>query len=88
MDSIIELNKVNLKGGKKKLANLMLRGRIIQKYGSVKNIAEPLGLSYLTVTYKINGSRDWTVSEIEKLCRLLEIAPKDIPAYFFTNEVE
>lgn len=67
--------------------NTMLRGRIVQKYGSMKNIAKPMGLSYVTIIHKIKGYRDWTASEIEKLCRLLEIKAEDIPLYFFTDEV-
>ncbi len=67
--------------------NQMLRGRIVQKFGSLKNFVEPLGLSYPTILAKISGSTDWTISETEKICRLLEIEPKEIPDYFFTNEV-
>ena len=69
------------------LYNQMLRGRIVQKFGSLRNFVEPMGLSYPTILAKISGSSDWTISETEKLCRLLEIKPKDIPDYFFTNGV-
>ena len=70
------------------MSNLMLKGRIIQKYGSLKNFRELIGLSYPTIIGKLNGSTDWTVSEVQKLCRFLEIEPKDIPDYFFGQEVE
>ena len=66
----------------------MLRGRIVQKFGSLRNFVAPIGLSYPTLLGKIGGSTDWTVPEMQKMCRLLEIAPKEIPSYFFTNEVE
>ena len=63
--------------------NQMLRGRIVQKYGSMKNIAEPMGISYITLIHKIKGLREWNASEIEKLVNLLDIDPKEIPLYFF-----
>ena len=67
--------------------NQMLRGRIIQKYGSLRKFVDPMGLSYPTILAKISGATDWTVPEIQKMCKLLEILPKEIPVYFFTNEV-
>lgn len=67
--------------------NNMLRGRIVQKFGSLKNFMEPIGLSYPTILAKISWSTEWTASEIEKCCRLLDIEPKDIPQYFFEQEV-
>lgn len=70
------------------MSNLMLKGRIVQKYGSLKNFMGPIGLSYPTIIGKLNGSTDWTVPEVQKICRLLEIEPKDIPDYFFSQEVE
>lgn len=68
--------------------NQMLRGRIVQKYGSLRNFVSQIGLSYPTLLGKISGATDWTVPEMQKMCKLLEIVPKEIPAYFFTNEVE
>lgn len=67
--------------------NNVLRGRIVQKYGSLKNFVEPVGLSYASILAKISGSTDWTASEVQRICRLLEIQPKEIPDYFFTQEV-
>ena len=68
--------------------NSLLRGRIIQKYGSVRNFVEPFGLSYPTLLAKISGSSDLTTSEILKLCDLLDIPSEQIPAYFFADMVE
>lgn len=68
--------------------NPMLRGRIIQKYGSLKNFVEPMGLSYPTILAKLSGSSGWTQPEIAKLCNLLDIKAKKIPEYFFADEVK
>ena len=84
---IVGIEKFNFERRECTVYNTMLRGRIVQKYGSMKNIAKPMGLSYVTIIHKIKGYRDWTASEIEKLCRLLEIKAEDIPLYFFTDEV-
>lgn len=67
--------------------NQMLRGRIVQKYGSLKNFAAPLGVSYVTLIHKLKGLREWTASEIETLVDLLEIDPNQIPLYFFNRKV-
>ena len=68
--------------------NSMLRGRIIQKYGTLRNFVEPMGLSYPTILAKLSGNSDWTQSEIRKVCDLLDIKAKNIPEYFFANEVK
>lgn len=67
--------------------NTMLKGRIVQKYGSLKNFIEPIGLSYPTLLAKLSRSTEWTALEIEKCCKLLDIEPKEIPLYFFIQEV-
>ena len=58
--------------------NPMLRGRIIQKYGSLKNFVEPMGLSYPTILAKLSGSSGWTQAEIAKL---LDICQSDYSKY-------
>ena len=68
--------------------NSMLRGRIIQKYGTLRNFVQPMGLSYPTILAKLSGGSEWTQSEIRKICDLLEIKPKDIPDYFFAEVVK
>ena len=68
--------------------NTMLRGRIIQKYGTLKNFVKPMGLTYPTILAKLSGSSDWTSSEILKVCDLLDIKAKHIPDYFFAEEVK
>lgn len=67
------------------MQNSMLRGRIIQRYGSLKNFVEPMGLSYPTIIAKLSGSKGFTQAEIRKICELLDIKSKEIPAYFFAD---
>lgn len=60
-----------------------LRGKIIEKFGTIKRFSEAIGLSYPTVLGKLAGATDWTKKEILEASELLEIKTKDIPKYFF-----
>lgn len=62
-----------------------LRGRIRAMYGTQEAFADDVGMSPTTLSAKLNGKTDWTRSEIEKACQLLDIQPEEIPAYFFTR---
>lgn len=61
-----------------------LRGRIIEKFGSVSRFSEALGLSLIAVSRKLNGVTGFSRNDILKWCEVLEIPIKDIPLYFFT----
>lgn len=60
-----------------------LLGRITEKVGTQYKFAEAIGLSERSVSLKLNGKVGWKQDEISKICGVLEIEPKDIPAYFF-----
>lgn len=53
-------------------ANL-LRGKIVSKGYTQKDLALALGMSENTLTAKINGSSSFTLKEVTALCDLLEI---------------
>ena len=60
----------------------LLKGKIREKGYTQSEIASQLSISHTSMNYKINNKRMFTVGEIAKLCRILEISDKDI--YFFT----
>ena len=61
-----------------------LRGKIKEKFGSQENFALAMGVDRSTLSLKLNGKSDWTRSEIEKCCSLLQISAVDVYEYFFT----
>ena len=65
---------------------LKLRGRIIEKYGSCKAFGAAMGRSGVWVSTRLNNVVPWSSAEIAEVCKpdCLDIAPEDIPAYFFT----
>lgn len=65
-----------------------LRGKIIEKCGTMYKFAEIMGWSERTMSLKINGKRAWTQLEIAKAVDILGLEQKDIPVYFFVCKVQ
>lgn len=61
----------------------MLRGRIVQEYGSVKKFCTENGFSHSLIYMKLNGKSDFTYKQIEEIAEILKIPHKEIGAYFF-----
>lgn len=50
-------------------------------------IAEQLGITRSAWSYKVNGQRNFTIEEVEALCKLLKInSLKEQKAIFFSPE--
>lgn len=66
-----------------------LRGRIIEKFGSIKAFAEAYGLSYVTMSKKLNGKVAFSPADIVKMSapEFLDIPPNQYHLYFFTKKV-
>lgn len=62
-----------------------LRGRIVEKYGSIRAFSEATGMSRVQISHKLNGRTDFYTRDILKWCKLLDIAPEDIHVYFFAE---
>lgn len=62
-----------------------LKGRIIEKYDSYKNFADAMGyaIDNLVSRKMTNQNTRWTVDDIPKVCKLLDIPIEDIGLYFF-----
>lgn len=65
-----------------------LRGRIVEKFGTVGNFASALGVTPETMSLRFSGKRSWKQSDIIKAMELLDIPPVEIDAYFFTLVVQ
>lgn len=64
-----------------------LRGRIVEKYGTLSAFAEALGTSLVVVSNKMNNKAGFTRADIEKWSGLLDISGMEYDAYFFTHQV-
>lgn len=64
-----------------------LRGRIIEKYGTIGNFANTLKKPISYVSRIINGNKDMTTKEIGVWSRLLQIESDEIVLYFFADLV-
>lgn len=66
-----------------------LRGRIIEKFGSITSFADAYGLSKVTMSNKLNGKVAISMNDIVKMSapEFLDIPPSEYHTYFFTKEV-
>lgn len=64
-----------------------LKGKIKEIYGTQTEFANAIGLSFVSVSKKLNNLRQFKQSDIAKISRVLNIAEEDIPIYFFTPKV-
>lgn len=63
-----------------------LRGRIVEKYGSQRKLAEALGITFEALNMKLNGRSPFRQAEMVTISRLLEFPTSDIAKYFFCLE--
>lgn len=64
-----------------------LKGRIKEMYGTQNELAEAVGLSFVSISKKLNNLRQFKQSDIDKITEVLNIPKEEIPIYFFTLEV-
>ena len=64
-----------------------LRGRIVEKYGSIAEFGKETGLSDTQVSKKLNGKAGFSQEDIIKWSGLLDIDLKDVGVYFYAIEV-
>ena len=64
-----------------------LLGRITEKIGTQAEFANAMGVSERSISLKLNNKVSWKDNEISKAVEILEVDPKDIPAYFFKYKV-
>lgn len=62
-----------------------LRGRIVEKFGTISEFTKALGSSTVTVSAKLNNKSGFSRGDIEHWSELLEIPFVEIGLYFFTK---
>lgn len=60
-----------------------LRGKIREVFGTQEAFALAIGIDAATLSKKLNGASDWTISEIERACNALSIRIETVHEYFF-----
>ena len=66
-----------------------LRGRIIEKFGTIKAFAEAYGLTAVTMSNKLNGNVSISTDDIVRMSapEFLDIPPSEYHTYFFKLKV-
>ncbi|OLS02438.1 DUF739 family protein [Tissierella creatinophila] len=65
-----------------------LRGKVIEKFGTLGEFAKAMEWSERTNSLKMNGRIEWKQNEIVTASRLLDIKSEDINIYFFDVGVQ
>jgi len=65
-----------------------LRGRIVEKYGTLKDFAEKMKWSERTLSLKMNCKVFWKQPEITKAAELLDIPYNEVMDYFFKQNIQ
>lgn len=73
--------------GYSKINYSKLRGKIREVFKTEKRFAEMMGISRVTLYYRLNNKGEWSIFEMEKACSLLGIPLENIREYFFTELV-
>lgn len=63
-----------------------LRGRIIEKFGTLEKFQKRLNVSSVMVSLKINNKARFSHDDISQWAELLEIPIEDIGVYFFIRK--
>lgn len=60
-----------------------LRGRIVEKYYTMRNFADKIGISRQTLSQKITGKSEFSREDIKVFADALEIPKDEIGLFFF-----
>lgn len=60
-----------------------LRGRIVEKYGSLKNFSKNLDISEVSVSKKMNGRTGFSQEDMDEWAKKLEIPLVEYGEYLF-----
>ena len=64
-----------------------LRARILDKYNTLKDFAQAIGMAPETLSSRLNGHTDFYATEISRICSALDVhTDEEIKLLFFTSE--
>lgn len=61
-----------------------LKGRIYEKGYNLTTLAEAMAISRVTLRSRLGCISEFKVSEIQKICTVLDISISEVGAYFFS----
>lgn len=64
-----------------------LKGRIIERYGTVNSFSKVVGIKSSSISQKLNNNVKFTTEEIIIITKALQIPAEEIYLYFFTIKV-
>lgn len=64
-----------------------LRGKIKEKFGSESKLAETIGLSPTSLSYRLNNGVEFSSTEIYQIIMVLGLESFEIRDYFFEENV-
>ena len=60
-----------------------LKGKIVECGLNQGKVANAIGLSHTSFSLKINGKRDFTLTELQTMAKFLRMTPDEVYLYFF-----
>lgn len=64
-----------------------LRGRIVEKFGTMSRFADELGTSPVVISNKINNKTGFSRADIEAWSNALDISSAEYDIYYFVHKV-
>lgn len=61
------------------------RAEVVRNSMSLEDVAKAIGISYVSLYRKMNGTSDFYRGEIEKIVRLLNLSGEDVLRIFFAK---
>ncbi len=61
----------------------LLKYFLARKEMSIKDLAEKLNLNVSTLSLKLNGHRDFTISEVREIAKILSLSKQNVWDIFF-----
>lgn len=65
-----------------------LRGKIREVCGTQEAFANSIKMGTVSLSKRLNNQLEFTQREITDACRVLNVPPEEVSAYFFTQEVQ
>ena len=64
-----------------------LKGKIAEQGMNMTTIAKSIGLDYSSLYRRLDGQVPFTVSDVEKITKVLHLGSEDIVNIFFAKEI-
>lgn len=61
-----------------------LRGRIIEKFGTLKAFSKVIGISYVSLSNKMRGKTEISTADIVEWSKYLDISIEEYGIFYFT----